>query len=215
MSSEIKANKISPATGTAFTLGDSGDTFTVPSGTTLDIASGATLDTTGATVSGLTTGKVLQVVQAVKTDTFTTTSGTLVDVTGLSVAITPSSTSSKILVFANVWASANYYAGHIGLFRDSTELGLADAASNRPRSLMDFVGDNTVMATHGQILCLSAHYLDSPSSTSALTYKIKAARRYDNSSSPVTYINRSAPDRDTNTYDHRKSSVITAMEIGA
>lgn len=35
MSSEIKANKISPATGTAFTLGDSGDTFTVPSGVTL------------------------------------------------------------------------------------------------------------------------------------------------------------------------------------
>ena len=35
MSSEIKANKISPSTGTAFTLGDSGDTFTVPSGVTL------------------------------------------------------------------------------------------------------------------------------------------------------------------------------------
>ena len=35
MASEIKANKISPATGTAFTLGDSGDTFTVPSGVTL------------------------------------------------------------------------------------------------------------------------------------------------------------------------------------
>jgi len=52
MSSEIKANKISPATGTAFTLGDSGDTFTVPSGTTLDIASGATIDATGATATG-------------------------------------------------------------------------------------------------------------------------------------------------------------------
>ena len=35
MASEIKANKISPATGTAFTLGDSGDTFTIPSGATL------------------------------------------------------------------------------------------------------------------------------------------------------------------------------------
>ena len=35
MSSEIKANKISPATGTGFTFGDSGDTFTVPSGVTL------------------------------------------------------------------------------------------------------------------------------------------------------------------------------------
>ena len=47
MSSEIKANKISPATGTAFQFGDSGDTFTVPSGTTLDIASGATIANSG------------------------------------------------------------------------------------------------------------------------------------------------------------------------
>ena len=51
MASEIKANKISPATGTAFTLGDSGDTFTIPSGTTLDIASGATIANSG-TASG-------------------------------------------------------------------------------------------------------------------------------------------------------------------
>jgi hypothetical protein len=194
--SQLSVDAVDKQSGSTLTLGGAGTTVQPHA---------------SATVSGF--GKVLQVVQTVKTDTFTTTSGTLVDVTGLSVAITPSSTSSKILVFANVWASANYYAGHIGLFRDSTELGLADAASNRPRSLMDFVGDNAMMATHGQILCLSAHYLDSPSSTSALTYKIKAARRYDNSSSPVTYINRSVPDRDTNTYDHRKSSVITAMEI--
>ena len=46
MSSEIKANKISPATGTAFTLGDSGNTFTIPSGGTLDVSS--------ATMTGFT-----------------------------------------------------------------------------------------------------------------------------------------------------------------
>jgi hypothetical protein len=54
MSSEIKADKWSPASGTSGTIGDSGDTFTVPSGVTLDIASGATLDATGATVTGIT-----------------------------------------------------------------------------------------------------------------------------------------------------------------
>ena len=70
MSSEIKANKISPATGTAFTLGDSGDTFSLPSGGEIDIASGATLDINGtvdfagATVSNLSAGKILQVVVA-------------------------------------------------------------------------------------------------------------------------------------------------------
>jgi hypothetical protein len=56
MSSEIKANKWSPATGTAATLGDSSDTFTVPSGVTLDIASGATIDATGATITGWPSG---------------------------------------------------------------------------------------------------------------------------------------------------------------
>ena len=47
MASEIKANKLSPATGTDVTLGDSSDTFTVPSGATLDIASGATIANSG------------------------------------------------------------------------------------------------------------------------------------------------------------------------
>ena len=73
MSSEIKADKWSPASGTAGTIGDSGDTFTltaganltlggasttvsVPSGATLDVASGATFDATGATVTGITSG---------------------------------------------------------------------------------------------------------------------------------------------------------------
>lgn len=54
MSSEIKADKWSPASGTSATIGDSGDTYTIPSGVTLDIASGATLDATGATVTGIT-----------------------------------------------------------------------------------------------------------------------------------------------------------------
>ena len=44
--SELKVNKISPSSGTAFTLGDSGDTFTVPSGVTLTVA--GTLTQTGA-----------------------------------------------------------------------------------------------------------------------------------------------------------------------
>ena len=56
MSSEIKADKWSPASGTAGTIGDNGDTFTVPSGVTLDVASGATLDATGATVTGISGG---------------------------------------------------------------------------------------------------------------------------------------------------------------
>jgi hypothetical protein len=47
MASEVKANKWSPGTGVAGTLGDSGDTFTVPSGATLAVASGATIANSG------------------------------------------------------------------------------------------------------------------------------------------------------------------------
>ncbi|MDP6772243.1 MAG: hypothetical protein QF704_16175, partial [Anaerolineales bacterium] len=45
--SEVKTNKLTAATGTAITLGDSGDTFTVPSGATLAVASGATIANSG------------------------------------------------------------------------------------------------------------------------------------------------------------------------
>ena len=44
--SELKVNKVSPQSGTDFTLGDSGDTFTVPSGATLTVA--GTFTQTGA-----------------------------------------------------------------------------------------------------------------------------------------------------------------------
>ena len=47
MSSEIKADKWSPASGTSATIGDSGDTYTVPSGVTLAVASGATITNSG------------------------------------------------------------------------------------------------------------------------------------------------------------------------
>jgi hypothetical protein len=47
MSSEVKANKLSPSSGTALQISDSGDTTTIPSGATLAIASGATIANSG------------------------------------------------------------------------------------------------------------------------------------------------------------------------
>ena len=68
--SEIKSNKISPATGTAFTLGDSGDTFTIPSGTTLDIASGATIANSG-TATGFGVSNIVTAVSRATDQTVT------------------------------------------------------------------------------------------------------------------------------------------------
>ena len=54
--SEVKVNKISPRSGTDVTLGDSGDTFTIPSGATITIASGATITNSGTAVNFGATG---------------------------------------------------------------------------------------------------------------------------------------------------------------
>jgi len=97
MASEIKANKISPATGTAFTLGDSGDTFTLPSGATLAVESGATISNAG-TASGF--GKVLQTVSTSYATAESTTSTSYVD-SSLVATITPASSSNKILIFVS------------------------------------------------------------------------------------------------------------------
>ena len=53
MSSEIKADKWSPASGTSATIGDSGDTYTVPSGATLT-ASAATVNLPTSVITGQT-----------------------------------------------------------------------------------------------------------------------------------------------------------------
>jgi hypothetical protein len=156
--SEVKTDKLSPRTASGtVTLGTSGDTFTVPSGATLDIASGATFDTTGATVSGLTTGKVLQVVEGNYSTNVTTSSQSYVT-TGLTQSITPSSSSSKILVTANVMAyMPSEGFGVYVIYRGASA-----------------IGDECYFYTSygAQSHNLNLMYLDSPSTTSATTYAV-------------------------------------------
>jgi len=167
MSSELKTNKISPATGTALTLADSGDTLTLPSGATLAVASGATITNSG-TATGF--GKVLQVVTVHKADNFTTTSGTYVDVTGLSVSITPSSASNKILILGNmVFNVSGDHNAFAQLLRDSTVI--ASSTGNTNNSLFAVNGNSTAFRNSGASEGWA--YLDSPSTTSSTTYKIQ------------------------------------------
>lgn len=72
--SEIKVNKISPRSGTGVQLGDSGDTFTLPSGGTLTVASGATINNQGTAVNFGATGSASWT-STVKTATFTAVAG--------------------------------------------------------------------------------------------------------------------------------------------
>ena len=201
MSSEVKANKVSPATGTDFTFGDSGDTFTVPSG--------ATLAVTGATVTGLSAGKVLQVVQTVKSDTFSTTSTTYVDVTGLSATITPSSTSNKIVASVTIIPTNSSTAFFFKLFRDAVEIGSGDAASGKEPCFTSGVsGGSSNGGGYYGLQQRSIEYLDSPSTTSATTYKIQC-RSHVNTG--TTYLNRTV--YDSPEYNGRGISTVTLWEI--
>lgn len=203
MSSELKTNKISPATGTALTLADSGDTLTLPSGATLAVASGATLTNSG-TATGF--GKVLQVVSFEKTDTASSSSESFAS-TGVEVSITPSSTSNKILVLAQIGVSSDASNASFGcvLQRDSTVINQADAASNRGR----YSSGYKYQYGGYDVSVMPVMYLDSPSSTSSLTYKVMYKT---NSSSYPVYLNRSYYDSDNSFYG-RSSSTITVMEI--
>jgi len=161
----------------------------------------ARFDSTGM-VGG---GKVLQVLQSVKTDTFSTTSTSYVDITGLTVSITPSSTSSKILVMYNTSGgiAGDIAHGYINIFRDGTELVNVTSASNREG------GMNVFNVATQQQPSVSVYYLDSPSSTSSLTYQIKVK----SSNGSAVYVNRSARDIDNNQYDGRSISTVTVMEV--
>jgi hypothetical protein len=152
---EVKTNKISPATGTAFALGDSGDTFTVPSGATI-VNSG--------TATGFGGGKILQVVSQNIGSAVTNNTSTYAD-TGVTVDITPSATSSKILVLATINGIVKNEGSSTSglillLLRDAS--GLSGAYSG-----WNGVSDTVYMST------VTYGYVDSPSSTSALTYKVQ------------------------------------------
>jgi len=158
-------------------------------------------------------GKILQVAQGYKTDAFTTTSTSLVDVSGLSVTLTPSSTSSKFLIMVNLSYINSFYVGHIGLIRNSTEIGLADVAGSRPRNFMVY-SHETNSQGDGPIFRESMNYLDSPGTSSPITYKIQASARRDGQGGTM-FINRTVTDRDTSGYDPRATSSIVVMEVAA
>ena len=160
-------------------------------------------------------GHILQVQYVQKTDTFSTQSGTLTAITGFNVDITPASSSNKILITCHVVLSSNFFITHCGLFRDSTEIGLADSDGSRPRSFLESAIDDG-NESDGEVEHLSNSFLDSPNTTSQVNYGLRMARRYDNANTPTSYFNKSVPDRAQGspvTYDSRYISTMYAMEI--
>lgn len=151
-------------------------------------------------------GAVLQVVQTVKTDTFAMSSGTFTDVTGLSVSITPTSTSSRVLVLVDLKFNgrSGVVSAHSRLMRDSTAIYVGDAAGNRQRATSNAVGDTEFVSSSNSV------FLDSPATTSATTYKVQVRANTANN----VFVNRAADANDDDSaFRARYASSITVMEI--
>jgi len=181
-------------------LKSNGNSFVFPS-------SGGTLDRLERA------GNILQVVSTTKTDTstfVTASGGPTAAVPGLDVDITPTATSSKILVRGVISFSTNNVSSNgIGLFmlRDSTEISIGSAGNSNTRVTVAGYGnpdDNRLTQT------IPFEFLDSPSTTSQITYGVKLFQPY---SAPVTiYVNDNGDGLASGTRV-RSTSVITAMEV--
>ena len=175
---------------------------------TLPATSGTIVTTTSGAITSaqLPAGSVIQVVSVIKTDSFTTTSTSLVDITGLSVSITPTSASSKILILVNVRgtssdATANAGDSGITLLRGATAIAVSTAGS-----LKNFMGQLSGRNIGSTAVTASASvsFLDSPGTTSATTYKLQGL-----AGGGTLFINR---DQDGG---NGSVSSITLMEIKA
>ena len=102
------------------------------------------------------------------------------------------------------------YLANIRLMRNSTAIGLGDVAGSRPQSTTSVGAYTGTYANDSyHFIPFTINYLDSPATTSAITYKIQLAGYSGNN----TYINRSYQWQNTSLYDGTPSSTITVMEI--
>jgi len=164
-------------------------------------------------------GKILQVVQTVKTDTFSFTSSATGNTSGgvsgaaISASITPSSTSNKILIrgVLSVSHSSNNRIG-IVVYADGTEISgsTGDAASSRSRVA---TGGQLTGGFSAQHLMLGHEFLHSPSTTSSVTYSYRLVN-LDSTASRTLYLNRGSGDSDA-AHHFRSTSIITLEEVAA
>ena len=187
--------------------------FTLP---TADGTSGQVLTTNGSgALSFANEGKILQVVSTHKRDTSTFSSVNAAytsTVPGLTVAITPSSTSNKILLRGIVCFSTSGTAQNgvaVTMLRGSTEIFIADAGGSNTRS--SFAGyyspdDNRLPQA------IPFEFLDSPNTTSEITYGLKLFQPFAASINVFVNLNGDGGSSGTRV---RTTSVITAMEVAA
>ena len=162
--STINVNALDKESGSTLSLGTSG--------TTVDIPSGATLDVTGATVTGLSAGKVLQfVVTQNHSPSISVDNNTTYTSAGSSwlVSITPNATNSKILISygsARAGNGGTSYEGRIKIYRQIGGGGYSEIESG--------LWQTTIKGDHHRPF--AAQYVDSThNTTSQIDYQLYVA----------------------------------------
>tara|TARA_B100000614_G_scaffold22738_1_gene17980 strand:- start:1706 stop:2281 length:576 start_codon:yes stop_codon:yes gene_type:complete len=155
-------------------------------------------------------GKILQVKQAVQSGRVSQalTDNVFTDISGLSVAIQPSATSSKILVCYHLGLCTNSgtYNVMTRLMRGSTAIGVGDQVGSLRRRVT-----NVGWTISGyQMVNYDNMFLDSPNTTSSTTYKVQWTDSY----GETAYLNRVYNDGDSKYYP-TSISHITVMEVAA
>ena len=156
-------------------------------------------------------GAVVQVKSTTLTSTFsgTATLGTFLAVTGLSVAITPTSASNKILVMANLQVANSSQTAVTAIFTGGNCASYkGDSAGNRQRAATSQTG--TINGHQSNNLGLL--YLDSPATTSATTYGVSINYTGTGTGTDTVYVNQGTGDTDF-TYVSRTASTITVFEV--
>jgi len=161
--------------------------------------------------AGMPSGGILQVVQTVdKTPVTASPSAGWNDLGSLSVSITPLSTTSKIMIECHIGQfdhSENSYMFFLKYLRDSTDIGVGDVAGSRLQATTAVRGDISG-DTNGQTPVIMPKFLDSPSTTSAITYKVQ----FNNANGGAYYYLRSNNDSDSSVHG-RFIATLTATEI--
>ena len=171
----------------------------------------------GSVLLGTGGGSILQIKQAVISNTQSSSTGpTYASLSGFNVDITPTSSSSKFLLQLHAIVGMAYWQLSFRFKRGSTAVGLGDADGTRPQSSVTYnsydYGSTTPTGgglNYG-IRPMSMMYLDSPGTTSPITYGIDW-KGY--SASYTIYLNRSYANNNATNYDDRPISTFTVMEI--
>ena len=176
---------------------------------TINGTSGLVTATTfsGSNLTGIDTGKIVQVVQTFKKDSFSTTSSSHAEITGLNASITKTSASNKLLITVDIgFGRSGRAVTTFLLYEDSSELTDLNGTGSSPRFITNYNHlQGTTEETYSMYNISKTVLIDGQNDTNSHTYKV-----YGTSNAATLFVNRRSY-----LYDYGTVSSVTIMEVAA